>query len=289
MAKKKTAKELAHTKNVDTWRKSIALASICSILFFSNIFSFNAQINSAADIHIYLALLTSLASLILLWWAGPDKPLVSETLYTLVAIAGLVLVAINNHQLARADETAKIFEGYKIASVILALLAIQNWRVGVSLILACGLLPVIQFYCWPAAWRQSVYGGPFVPSVYATVAMGTYLYINRSRQKLHQLIQAELEAVELRRFARVMISAKDLANTPLQILKAGIALSRLDPKNLNSHLNKMERACGKLETLNKIFSKYESSLDWSSAEAMNSENHIQAETEHFTRKNKNSH
>jgi hypothetical protein len=282
--KKKPANELAHTKNVDSWRKSIALASICSILFFSNIFSFSAQISSGAHGHIYAVLFFSLASLLVLWRAGPDKPVVSETLYALLAIAGLALTAINNHQLARAGETAKIFEGYKIASILLALLAIQNWRIGVPLILACGLLPVAQFYSWPPEWREVVYGGPFVPSVYATVAMGTYIYINRSRQKLHQLIQSELETVELRRFARVMISAKDLANTPLQILKAGIALSRLDPQNLHSHLDKMERACGKLESLNKIFSKYESSLDWSAAEAMDSEDLIYAETNLLTRK-----
>lgn len=275
---KQPTNELAHTRNVDTWRKAIALASICSVLFFTNIFSFNAQL-SGAHAHIYVVLLLSVVSLATLWKAGPDHRFLSESLYMLMAVAGLVLTAINNHKLAEVSETTKVFEGYKIASIVLALLAIQNWRIGISLILACGVLPVVQFYSWPEAWRETVYGGPFVPSVYATVALGTYIYINRSRQKLHSLIQSELETVELRRFARMMISAKDLANTPLQILKAGLALARLDPKNLTEHLDQMDRACGKLEQLNKIFSKYESSLDWSSAETMNSEELIQAETE----------
>src|SRR5262249_6515323 len=121
----------------------------------------------------------------------------------------------------------------------------------------------IEIYTWSEAIRQAMppTDAWFVP-IYAVVAIALLVHRRRSIHLERALSEARTERLTLERLARVSLALRDLANTPLQTLTAGMTLLRRDGQNHDQVLASMERALERLDGLRHALLPFEQHVEW---------------------------
>ncbi|MGZ3738159.1 MAG: hypothetical protein ACXVB9_02225 [Bdellovibrionota bacterium] len=247
---------IATEDDVDVWRQALAFSLIGGGALLGG-GAIQAAAMGVLPWHIFAAALAEFLLALVLLVCGPSRRVISDLVVLLANAIALACVLVNSQKRMESGIIAHLFEGYKIHALVLAFLAIKNWKTGAVLLLLTGALPLLQYYSWPEEWHSVVILEPGLTLLYVAIAAGGYAFRVKTLQTTRRHIRTELSSAELRRFARAMLSARDLSNTPLQTLKATIVLLRHDREHINIHVDRLERVSARLEELNEIFSKYE--------------------------------
>lgn len=243
-------------ENLVLWRGTVTAVILAIIGGLVGLMILNRQLEGALW-QIYVSTCIQVIGLGILMAAGPSRRWVSESVFTVVGVFLLAQIFINNEKLVLLPEAVpRYFEGYKLLALGTALIAAQSSRTGLLLITFCGILPLIQFFLWPAELRDKIGWEPALTLIYVMVSFGAYLYRIQSYKLSLAALRSEIELAQMVRAARIMMAAKDLANTPLQTLILSISLLKRDPSQ-RTLLPKMERALERLKQLTALLSSYD--------------------------------
>jgi hypothetical protein len=154
------------------------------------------------------------------------------------------------------------FQVHKLGTLTVAILAPERW-VGLLCIFAFALIPVVQFFSLdPAQQARIDTSEPLVMLVYGAVAAVLLLYRLRGLATERALVQAQTEAADARRTARLLLAVRDLSNTPLQVIALASAAARRRSPGLGEPLDRLDRALERLRALHQPLKAYEADLEW---------------------------
>ncbi len=154
------------------------------------------------------------------------------------------------------------FQEDKLAILIIAMLA-PELAVGFVAILAHVVVASARFAALPDAVRAHLDAGQvWIVVAYAVAGAILLAYRLRSQALQMRVIRADSDATAARRVARVLLAARDLANTPLQTLEFSTSLLRSRHPELEGILARIDRAVSRLRDLGAIFGAAEERVDW---------------------------
>jgi hypothetical protein len=149
------------------------------------------------------------------------------------------------------DRPSSAFAEQKIVVIAIALLA-PSEMLGVALIAGVTGLVVAQYSMWPVAritsapllepWQTVVIGG---------AALGMLHARRRHVRLMEELARVRTEATWVKRAARLSMSVRDIANSPLQTLQLGAELVRAEGAPVVDILDRLDRAISRLSDLNR--------------------------------------
>lgn len=169
----------------------------------------------------------------------------------------LAQIWITNDLAMHAGLHFRPFEGYKLLSLGLAILAPSPLWVGAVPIAVAAILTVLQVYLWPASLRHSIpQPEPWVTVFYCFVAMILLLHRRRQLAAMVALARLQTKARYVEQFMRKFQAVRDLANSPLQAIEATLALLRRKHPESETQLVRVERQLDRLHKLTTVLSRY---------------------------------
>jgi hypothetical protein len=125
------------------------------------------------------------------------------------------------------------FGGFKVAAVMLAILAPQPILNGYLAISLCGLIPTILYYTLleDYQFRFSIQE-PGLTIVTVVVSLMVLIYRNRNIQTDRSYARLAAEKENLQELAHILLALRDLTNTPLQIVSLTACL--LERRDIDS-------------------------------------------------------
>jgi len=196
-----------------------------------------------------------LFALLLVYGAGRGR--LVNAIVLVSATITLAQIWITNDLAMRAGLLFRPFEGYKLLSLGLALLAPSSLWVGVVPIVVTAILPLVQIYLWPPSFRDSVpQPEPWVTVFYCFVAM--ILLFHRRQQLAARVAVARLQtkATYVEQFMHKFQAVRDLANSPLQAIEATLALLRRKHPESQAQILRIDRQMDRLRKLTTVLSRY---------------------------------
>jgi hypothetical protein len=187
----------------------------------------------------------------------------SNALFLVVLVPTVVMTWLVDAARATHNQTWVPYEPNKLSAVTLAIIAPPGWSTGIVGILMFVGSALVRHFTWPDAIRPRISAGePFGIIAYGVFALVVLGFKQRGNRLRAELERARTEKVALERLARVSITLRDLANTPVQTLE--LVRQRLlttDPQ-LGLQTERMGRALERLHRLNDILAPYESTVVW---------------------------
>jgi hypothetical protein len=213
----------------------------------------------------------------LLYLRGRPSLRTSHVLFFANVLAIIVALWFTNSAYAESERPWVPFQGNKLGVVTISLLAPELW-VGATCILGYVAAALLQMSLLsPTAWSHFAIGEPW-----ATLAFGAFsgllLAYRLKRSALEREVaraQAELETT--RKFARVLLAARDLSNTPLQTIAFAAARAKTVHPDLEPTMGLVERSVQKLCRLNDRLREHEAALRWTEDESFDSEQRLSFE------------
>jgi hypothetical protein len=169
------------------------------------------------------------------------------------------ITAVTNIHLALDPKVLSPFAGFKLAALVIAVLAPVPVLNGYLAIIICGFLPVGLYYT-VMSHAQSVISvqEPGLTFVTATISLMVLAYRNRSLQVERSYAKLMAEKENLRELSHVFLALRDMTNTPLQIITLTADLletQKISPEKAAKHL---KSAVGKLNHVAEILAEYQS-------------------------------
>jgi hypothetical protein len=133
----------------------------------------------------------------------------------------------SDQALASSSERWTPFEVEKLGALTIALLAPPRAWVGLLAIAETTAVPLVEYMTWgPAVRARLPAAAPWIITAYGVFAFLLYGHQLRRQASERRAASAHAEALALERVARLVLSMRDLANTPLQIIELTVALLR---------------------------------------------------------------
>jgi hypothetical protein len=203
----------------------------------------------------------------MLWVHRPSR-VSTVAAYWIVNISVFLALWVTNAQLAKKGAPFQTFAGFKMMLIGGALILPSDLIIGVPMLLAGAVVPSVEWATWPSDWRAHLAPGePFGTVIYGLVALALYAHRTRSAAMQRQMHLAEAEASSMERIARMSLAVRDLANTPLQTLQAGVELLQRGGPSTPETIERLLRALLRLRELNQMLEPYAASLKWHAGEA----------------------
>jgi hypothetical protein len=176
--------------------------------------------------------------------------------------SGLLAVWAGAEAQSRLGDVSEPYHALVVSMLMVAILT-PSVSLGAVWITAFSLLPIVETWTWPADFvRQLPTGEPWLSTAFGVAAMGILLYNRRSVRLARELSAVKGERLAAERVARMALSVRDLANTPLQTLTSGLSLLRMGQAPVAAVLDSMERALAKLSVLRRALGRFEQHLEW---------------------------
>ena len=154
------------------------------------------------------------------------------------------------------------FTGYKLVALATAIIAPAPAWVGLSIIAACAVAPIIHYFALPVEiQRVFVVQEPWYTLICSIIAFFVLRHRLRELQLERALtrISAEKQAVD--NIAKVFLFLRDITNSPLQSIEITALLlkkSRIEQVTAARHL---EQALARLRELSQTLSSYQKNAD----------------------------
>jgi hypothetical protein len=162
-------------------------------------------------------------------------------------------------QLERGD-SSELFSSVKVAMFVIAALS-PSAVFGTLWIAAFALAPIIALHVWPSSYSAALPGvEPWMTAAYSLGALGLLLCRRRAIRLRRAVEDLRAERLARRQLAGMSMAIRDLGNTPLQTLNAGIAILRKKTAE-ESVLSRMDRAVERLRMLSRALESVEASAE----------------------------
>jgi hypothetical protein len=193
----------------------------------------------------------------------PYSRALSNAIFLLVLVPTLVMVWMVDD--ARAAHSARWvpFEPNKLSALTLAMIAPPGWVTGIVGIVAFVGSAVVHQLAFADSFRaREAAGEPFGVIAYGVFALVLLGYRQRSHAMREELARARSEKLALERVARVAITLRDLANSPVQTLELIRQELIIHAPQLRVHEGRMGRALAQLRKLNEVLMRYQDAVPW---------------------------
>jgi hypothetical protein len=153
------------------------------------------------------------------------------------------------------------YEPNKLGALTIAIIAPPRWWTGVAgILLFIGSAAVHHVLLPPAVRVHMVVGEPTGIIAYGTFSLVLLWFRRRSYTLGVQLEQTRSEKLALSQLARVAMSLRDLANTPLQTLELVRRALLTRAPDLPKQAQRMEHALSRLRGLNDVLVPYQAQV-----------------------------
>jgi hypothetical protein len=176
-----------------------------------------------------------------------------------VVTATLATLSVTDHTFAHSSNVRWTpFEAQRLGVLTIALLAPPRVWLGIACIVEMTLAPLIAWAVWaPEVRARLPVASPWFVACYGIFAAMVYAHRLARQRVERRAADAQAEAAALERFVRLVISVRDLANTPLQTIELTVALLRCK-KSLEEHLlGRLERATQRLVAIGRALEAQE--------------------------------
>lgn len=249
------------------WRTSLALASLIALSSgISTIaFTFRAP---AHQLPMAIVTVASLLTFLFLLASGSrTQPLKSVGLFFWSTALILIGVWVNHTLFFRAGRPFEPFIGNKVLALSIGLIAPPFLWVGMTTILAAGILPVIQYLLLDEAVRHALpVQEPWITCICVLIAVITYIYRLKWYETQLRAAQNEEKARMIQQFAHLLINAQHLANTPLQTIENTVAILKAQHPEQQKLTAPMERSLTRIREVMQLFSYCDSHINWEEME-----------------------
>lgn len=176
-----------------------------------------------------------------------------------VAVAGgVVQVSIANELIARAGVHVEPFIGAKLMALALALIAPPSLWIAVVALLATAVVPLVEFYHWPAHVQATMpMNEPWTTLLYAVIALGLLLHRRHQLAAHRQMVRAQTRAASFEAYTRKFLAVRDLSSSPLQSIETTVGLLRCTYPASKRQFDRIGRQLDRLRVLNVALSRYE--------------------------------
>jgi hypothetical protein len=164
--------------------------------------------------------------------------------------------------LVQIGDVSQLFHSIEVSLLVVAILSplVVIGAVWIALFVA---VPIVQILLWPPEIVQTLPAAqPWITFAFGLAALGILLYRRRNLRLQRALATSRAERLALEQLARMALLVRDLANTPMQTLTAGVSLLRsrnvTDPQILDS----MQRALEKMRSLRGALTAFEQHIVW---------------------------
>jgi hypothetical protein len=155
------------------------------------------------------------------------------------------------------------YEPNKLSALTLAMIAPPGWATGITgILMFVGSAVVHQLVFSEAARAHQAAGEPFGVIAYGVFAVVLLGFRQRGHIMREELARARSEKLALERVARVAITLRDLANSPVQTLELVRQELIVDAPHLRVLEGRMKRALQQLRKLNDVLMRYQDAVPW---------------------------
>jgi len=186
----------------------------------------------------------------------------SNALFLVVLLPTVVMTWLVDEARAAHHQTWVPYEPNKLSALTLAIIAPPGWWTGIAGIVMFIGSALVHHALWRDVVRARIAGEPFGTLAYGVFALVVLGFKQRGNRLRAELEHARAEKVALERLARVSMTLRDLANTPVQTLE--LVRQRLltgDPR-LGLQTERMGRALERLQRLNDVLAPYQAAVAW---------------------------
>ena len=191
------------------------------------------------------------------------------SIVSILLLSGLLLslVWINHQFLFQSGQPFELFAGDKIFALAVGLVAPPVLWVGLTVITAAAVVPLIQYFLLaPEIVRTLPIQEPWLTVVYVVVAWVVYIFrLNWYKTQL-QAARDQSRAAMLQEFAHLLIYAQHLTNSPLQTIENAVAIIRFQNPEQENLTKVMKRALMNVREVILLFSYCDSYIDWDEME-----------------------
>jgi hypothetical protein len=193
----------------------------------------------------------------------PYSRALSNAIFLLVLVPTVAMVWMVDDARAALSTRWVPYEPNKLSALTLAMIAPPGWAVGLAgIVMFVGSAVVHQLAFADAFRAHAASGEPFGVIAYGVFAVVLLWYRQRSHAMRAELARAQSEKLALERVARVAITLRDLANSPVQTLELVRQELIVDAPQLFRHEGRMGRALAQLRKLNEVLMRYQDAVPW---------------------------
>lgn len=190
----------------------------------------------------------------------------SNAIFLLVLVPTVAMVWLADE--ARAAHSARWvpYEPNKLSALTLAMIAPPGWLVGIAgIVMFVGSALIHHLTLADGLRQRMTVGEPIGILAYGVFALILLGFRQRSRGLRAKLERARSEKVYLERVARLAMSLRDLANTPVQTLELVRRALLMDDPPLHVLTARMDRALHRLRRLNEVLLPHQTAVTWDDA------------------------
>jgi hypothetical protein len=170
-------------------------------------------------------------------------------------------------QLAASGRSFEPFTTFKTVALVVALAAPWRKPLAVASTAAAGALAVAQYYASSEAARAAMpFAEPWLTGLVAGTCAILCFYRIHASDLARRAHRAQAEAASFEGFARLCVSVRHLANTPLQTIEAQVAILRAARQVGELELERLERALDRLRRVSRLLAGFEGHLRWQHGE-----------------------
>jgi hypothetical protein len=194
-------------------------------------------------------------------WGGSRRPArFHQALFAIQFLMSIACVVVTEAQAAqRGPFDAFIY--MKFTLLVCAFLA-PSGRLGAAIIGIASLTAVVETYLWfsPAQRARMPLLEPWLTVLIGLTALGVLAGQRQDAATARELAQARADHAWMSRVARLALSVRDFANTPLQILLLQVSLQRWTHDA--PQWVEIEDALAQLQRLNETLSPLHETVEW---------------------------
>jgi hypothetical protein len=207
---------------------------------------------------LWIATGTIYVSLLVLLLVKSSSETVSTRVLACVVAVGVLQSSVANELIVREGVHVEPFIGAKLIALALALVAPPSLWVGVVALVATGLVPIAEFFHWPAEVRRAMpLTEPWTTLLYSAVAIGLLVHRRHQLSSQRRLVEAETRAAAFQLYMRKFLAVRDLASSPLQSIEMCVGTLRSRCPDAKPQLDRIERQVDRLACMTRALSRYE--------------------------------
>ena len=198
----------------------------------------------------------------LLWQRKQPTRSAAAVVFTINTLAIVTMLWLDNEHWVTIGPRWAPFQANKLGAITVGLLT-PEIAVGVVNIAFYAGAAVLQWLLWAAPERAVLARGEPVPTcIFAAFGVVLLIFAARRYDLERRLVEQMHEAAATEELARTLLAVRDFANTPLQTIASATALASLRHPDVAVELQRIERALGRMQELNRLLSQHETHIRW---------------------------
>jgi hypothetical protein len=159
------------------------------------------------------------------------------------------------------------FQANKLGVITVALLAPELWVGALSIAVYAGAA-IVQLSTFDAhELARLAIGEPWATIAFSLFSLVLLFHRERALALEREVVRMRSERSALERLAKILLTIRDVAGTPLQTLAFVVELARQKHPDLAPALGRAHHAIERLRDLDGLFKRYEHLLTWAPGEA----------------------